>query len=240
MSYAHSQTRSEAIPENTPFADYHAEFNDVVTSVQTGISSAQTQVRTDATRATDTLANTQRLLEEASDLLNSMELEMQTLDSRSRQAVRPLVATARDGLSRLRGAARATRADIDACEDGLARVSLLADGGGNRDRDRLADSTADLEAASHSLVDSRRNISETEAVGSSILQDLQQQRATIVRARNNLGAVDSGLDHSSSILSSMNRRAVLNRIVVYIVGAAIAVACVAVLYVRLFHPRRQV
>lgn len=234
MSHTLPGASSEAIQANTPFADYYAEFNDVVTSVQTAIASAQGHVQKDPTRATDQLVDTDRLLDEATDLLDSMELEVQSLDKSSRTKLRPHVLAAREKMTRLRSAIRAARMDVDAAEDGNARTRLLADGA-DRDQMRMSDATTDLEAASRSIVDSRRHVSETEAVGSSILQDLQEQRATIMRARNNLGTVETGLDQSSSILSTMQRRTILNRIVIYIVGAAIGISCLAVLYLRLFR-----
>lgn len=210
-----------------------------MTSAQTAISNAQSHVRTDPERATEQLADAERFLEEASELANSLEMEMQSLDSKARAAVRPHVTTAREALSRHRSAVRAVRLDIDSAHDDNARVRLLSDAI-DRDRIRMADATADVEAASRSILESRRNLTETESVGTSILQDLQAQRATISRARTNLGAVDSGIDYSSSILSSMQRRALFNRIIIYVIAIALGFACLLLLFNRLFHRRKVV
>lgn len=239
MSFADSKRGSEGVPKNTPFADYYGEFNDVITNVQTTISSAQSNVRPDPELATEQVEDAERFLEEASELANSLEMEMQSLDMKARAAVRPLVTSSRETLSRHRSAVRAVRMDINTAQEENARVRLLADGA-DRERIRMADATSDLETASRSIVESRRNISETEAVGASILQDLQSQRGSLMRARTNLGAVDSGIDQSSSILSSMQRRALINRIICYVVGAFIIFACVAVLFARLFRRRHKV
>lgn len=230
---------SELVPKNSPFPDYYAEFTDIMTSAQRTLSIAQeSATKSDSDRAIEHLSSSRRYLEEASELLNSLEMELQTLAPKVRTSLRPYVLSSRESLSRNRSTVRAIQLDIDSLDDSNARVRLLADGA-ESERIRVTDATSDIEAASKSIVDSRRNITETEVVGTSILNDLRAQRETIVRTRTNLGAVDDGIDHSSSILSSMQRRAIVNRIIIYVVGAFIFIACIAVLYIRLFHPNQR-
>lgn len=230
------------LEDGSPFADYHTELTTALSSAGAALSDVQTLAISDAVRADERLKDARKFIDEASDLVNSLELEMQSMSLEKRNKYRPVVLRARDAVSYHLARVRTARAELDATEDAESRVRLLkagnaADVEAMRERMRMADATADLEAATRSITDSRRAVSDTELIGASILQDLQSQRATIAHARTNLTAVDAGIDQSAGMLSAMRRRALVNRIVVYVVGIAIVFACVGVLFMRLFRRR---
>lgn len=230
------------LEDDTPFAEYHAELTAALSSAGSALSDVQTLAISDALRADERLKDARKFVDEASDLVGSLELEMQSMPPEQRNKLRPIVHRARDAVSHHLARVRTARAELGATEDAESRVRLLkagnaADVEAMRERMRMADATADLEAATRSIADSRRAVSDTEMIGASILQDLQSQRATIAHARTNLTAVDAGIDQSTGILSAMRRRAIVNRIVVYVVGIAILLACVCLLFMRLFRRR---
>lgn len=215
--------------EDSVFAEYHREFTSFLSATTNKISEAQTQA---PDTATISLNNADESLQEASSLVKSMELESQSQNSQTRSALQPHISACRDAVSTARTSLRLGRIALAQRKDDSNRESLLGD---DEERFKLLDTTRDLERGSERILDSRRHIAETESVGASILQDLQDQRMTIQRARQSVGNVDTGLDQSTSIISTMHRRAVINKIIIYVVLGGIAVACLGVVYVRLFN-----
>lgn len=224
------------LPPSSHFMDYHAELNSILDTLQASLSSAQAASATNPASATPHLAESEQLVSEATDLLTSIELEVQATDPDTRVRLQPYVAAHRDRLTSLRNDVRGTRRLANSRMDDVHRDRLfdLDDEHPDDVRIRLSGHVSDLESASKSISDSRRTITETETTGAAILQDLQNQRATLMRAHGNLGNVDTGLDHSNSIISTMYRRAFVNKIIVYLVFAAIAITICAVIYNRLF------
>lgn len=55
----------------------------------------------------------------------------------------------------------------------------------------------------------------TQELGVQILSDLQRQRETIVHSRGALAGVDSGISQARTILSTMSRRIVQNKIIMW-------------------------
>lgn len=239
MSFAEPQaTVIDFGPESSVFSDYYKEFNTLLASSSESISTAKAVSETSASASNSALNEADRDIGEASDLLKSMELEAQSAPSESRISLRSHVAKAREEVSRMKQELRAARIALAQRKEESNRNELLGgySGGDTEDRTRMTDTTQKLEKGSEIITGSRRHIAETEAIGASILEDLQNQRNTILRARQNLGGVDGGLEQSGSIISTMQRRAVMNRIIVYVVLAIILVACVAIVFVRVFHP----
>lgn len=225
--------QSTAYPLESTFSEYHREFLFALKKCQQAIESSSQQ---EPAQAAQLLSNADSDITEAADLLKSLELESQSQDLKTRNGLRPYVTEGRNALSDARKALRAARVSVSQRKDHEKRDQLLQPGDVRID---MADGTSQLEKSGEILSNSRRHIAETELIGASILEDLQSQRNTIIRARQNLGNVSTGLEQSNSILNTMHRRAVVNRILVYVVFAAIAISCVAVIYMRLFHGHSQ-
>ncbi|KAJ6983890.1 hypothetical protein NC653_026648 [Populus alba x Populus x berolinensis] len=99
------------------------------------------------------------------------------------------------------------------------------------------------------IKESRRTMLETEELGVSILEDLHQQRQTLLHAHNKgiasnlfllemdkffvilLHGVDDAIDKSKKVLTSMLRRMTRNK---WIVGSVIAALVVAIIFIILF------
>ncbi|CAN1152693.1 Vesicle transport v-SNARE 12 [Linum perenne] len=104
-----------------------------------------------------------------------------------------------------------------------AHQELLDSGSANSNpvsagqRERLAMSVDRLNQSSDRLHESRRTVLETEELGINILEDLHQQRQTLLHAHNKLHGVDDAIDKSKKVLTSMSRRISRNK---WIVGSA--------------------
>ncbi|CAK9186144.1 unnamed protein product [Ilex paraguariensis] len=86
-------------------------------------------------------------------------------------------------------------------------------------RERQAMSTERLNQPSDRIKESRRTMLEREELGVSILEDLHQQRETLLHSHKKLNGVDDAIDKSKKILSAMSRRMTKNK---WIVGSIIA------------------
>ncbi|KAL7091349.1 hypothetical protein ACP275_12G099900 [Erythranthe tilingii] len=102
-------------------------------------------------------------------------------------------------------------------------------------RDRLTMSTERLNQSSDRIRESRRAALETEELGVSILEDLQQQRETLLHSNKKLYDVDSAIDRSKKVLTSMSRRISRNKWIVGAIIAALILAIIVVMYFKFFH-----
>ncbi|XAR65223.1 hypothetical protein NMG60_11009269 [Bertholletia excelsa] len=102
-------------------------------------------------------------------------------------------------------------------------------------RERLAFSTERLNQSSERIKESQRTMLETEELGVSILQDLHQQRETLLHSHNKLHGVDDAIDKSKKILTAMSRRMSRNKLIVGSIIAVLVLAIILILYFKLFH-----
>lgn len=92
-------------------------------------------------------------------------------------------------------------------------------------RSRLMMTTERLNQSGDRIKDSRRTMLETEELGVSILQDLHQQRQSLLHAHNTLHGVDDNIGKSKRVLTAMSRRINKNK---WIIGAIVAVLVVVI------------
>ncbi|KAG0480606.1 hypothetical protein HPP92_011464 [Vanilla planifolia] len=102
-------------------------------------------------------------------------------------------------------------------------------------RGRLLVSTERLNQSSERIKESRRTMLETEELGVSILQDLHQQRQSLLHAHNTLHGVDDNIGKSKKVLVSMSRRMDRNKWIIGSIIAALVLAILLILYFKLFH-----
>ncbi|KAL1551091.1 Vesicle transport v-SNARE 12 [Salvia divinorum] len=102
-------------------------------------------------------------------------------------------------------------------------------------RGRLALSTERLDQSTDRLRETRRTALETEDIGVSILEDLQLQRETLLHSHNKLYEVDSAIDRSKKVLTSMSRRLSRNKWITGSIIFALILAIIIVLYFKIFH-----
>jgi vesicle transport through interaction with t-SNAREs 1 len=216
-------------------ADYEREFASLLTAAKRSIDAASTPsapVR-DAAVALDAA---DRDSAEAGDVLQSMSLEAASLSPAARTRATAALDAARAEAAAARAALRAARIALAKRRGEDERHALFAGGRDGGDLEAGVDETMrKLEEGRERILDSRRSIAQTEGVAENILSDLASQRATIMRARGNLSGVDEGLEQSNAVLSSMNRRAFLNKMVIYAIYAFIAMVVLWIIYSRLFR-----
>ncbi|XP_068637460.1 vesicle transport v-SNARE 13-like [Aristolochia californica] len=98
-------------------------------------------------------------------------------------------------------------------------------------RGRLLMTSERLNQSSDRIKESRRTMLETEDLGVSILQDLHQQRQSLLHANNTLHGVDDNIGKSKKILTTMSRRMSRNK---WIVGTIIGVLILAIILILVF------
>uniref|UniRef100_A0A5B7A5I3 Vesicle transport v-SNARE N-terminal domain-containing protein n=2 Tax=Davidia involucrata TaxID=16924 RepID=A0A5B7A5I3_DAVIN len=121
-----------------------------------------------------------------------------------------------------------------------ARDELLESGMANAltvsadQKARLLMSTEGLNKSSDRIRDSRRTMMETEELGVSILQDLHQQRQSLLHAHNTLHGVDDNISKSKKVLTAISRRMSRNKWIIGSVIAVLVIAIILILYFKLF------
>lgn len=80
-------------------------------------------------------------------------------------------------------------------------------------RRTLLDGIQTLENTNESLARSNQVAIETEQIGTEVISDLNDQRETLLRAKNRLTNADDELDRSKSILKKMGRNMCYNKLI---------------------------
>ena len=160
------------------------------------------------------VASTSKAIESAEEVVQQMELEAR---SASGDAKREGLAQAQDykvALMNMRTQLKQARASDKANE--RAREALLE--GTDRalrmeseaEHARMAATTTRLQKGTDTIRAACQVAIETEAVGASIMSDLENNRQTIEHARSTLGYANQGLAKSKRLLQGMGRRARCN------------------------------
>ncbi|KAK3169106.1 hypothetical protein Dsin_000098 [Dipteronia sinensis] len=102
-------------------------------------------------------------------------------------------------------------------------------------RGRLLMTTERLNQSSDRIKESRRTMLETEELGVSILQDLHQQRQSLLHAHGTLHGVDDNISKSKKILTAMSRRMSRNKWIMGSVIIVLILAILLILYFKLIH-----
>uniref|UniRef100_A0A0D6QWN2 t-SNARE coiled-coil homology domain-containing protein n=1 Tax=Araucaria cunninghamii TaxID=56994 RepID=A0A0D6QWN2_ARACU len=147
-------------------------------------------------------------LDEAESLIRKMDLEARSLQPSIKAN---LLAKLREYKSDLNNLKREVK-KASSIDSAAAREELLESGMNDTlmasadQRGRLLMSTERLNQSTDRIKESRRTILETEELGVSILQDLHQQRQTLLHAHTTLHDVDDNIGKSRKLLTSMARR----------------------------------
>ncbi|KAL8592687.1 hypothetical protein ACOMHN_037627 [Nucella lapillus] len=169
----------------------------------------------------------EKLFEEATELLEQMDLEAKEQDSRDRQKYTTRIRSYKAELSKQQTDMKRARLGVDSCRDEL----LGEDTHDSEDqRARLLDNTERLDRSSRKLEQGYRIAVETEEVGSQIIEDLSNQRETLQRARGRLHDMDTTLGKSSRVMSSMMKRIIQNRVMLIGIGLLIVITIAVAIY----------
>ncbi|KAJ9683726.1 hypothetical protein PVL29_019342 [Vitis rotundifolia] len=173
-------------------------------------------------------------LDEADSLIRKMDLEARSLQPNVKAV---LLAKLREYKSDLNNLKSEVKRIASANSNQAARDELLESGMADamsvsaNQRARLMMSTDRINQSSDRIKESRRTMLETEELGVSILQDLHQQRQSLLHAHDTLHGVDDNISRSKKILTNMSRRMSRNK---WIIGSVIAVLVVVIALILYF------
>ncbi|XWS23149.1 hypothetical protein CRYUN_Cryun29cG0096200 [Craigia yunnanensis] len=178
-------------------------------------------------------------IDEADVLIRKMDLEARSLQPAIKATLLAKLREYKSDLNKLKrefkrvsspNANQAAHEEL--LESGMADAHAVS----AEQRERLSMSVERLNQSSDRIKESRRTILETEELGVSILEDLHQQRQTLLHAHNKLYDVDSAIDKSKKVLTTMSRRITKNKWIVVSIIVALVLAIVLILYYKISHP----
>ncbi|XP_020599428.1 vesicle transport v-SNARE 11-like [Phalaenopsis equestris] len=184
------------------------------------------------------LAEIRSGVEDAENLIRKMDLEARSLQPSVKAALLAKLREYKSDLNNLKSevkritspnANNASREEL--LESGMAdTLSVSAD-----QRGRLLMSTERLNHSSERIKESRRTMLETEELGVSILQDLHQQRQSLLHAHNALHGVDDNIGKSKKVLTAMSRRMDKNKWIIGAIIFSLVLAILLILYFKLAY-----
>lgn len=176
-------------------------------------------------------------LDEAESLIRKMDLEARSLQPSVKANLLAKLREYKSDLNNLkRDVKKASLADSQSARDELLESGMSDALMASADqRGRLLMSTERLNQSTDRIKESRRTILETEDLGVSILQDLHQQRQTLLHTHDTLHGVDDYIGKSRKILTSMTRRMSRNK---WILGGLISVLVVAIILIAYYKISR--
>ncbi|XP_041065593.1 vesicle transport through interaction with t-SNAREs homolog 1A isoform X2 [Carcharodon carcharias] len=152
------------------------------------------------------VANVEKQMEEARELLEQMDLEVREIPLQSRGLFSTRMKSYKQELEKLDKDFKRSR--IAYSDEVNLRNELLGDDGNTSENQRacLLDNTERLERSTRRLEAGYQLTVETEQIGQEILENLHHDKEKIQRARERLRETDTNLGKSSRILTGMLRR----------------------------------
>ncbi|KAI5059497.1 hypothetical protein GOP47_0026165 [Adiantum capillus-veneris] len=187
-------------------------------------------------RRKQNLAELKTGLDEAESLIRRMDLEARSLQPTQKAVLLAKLREYKSDLNNLRRELKKLSSDTQVARDDLLEGGLLDPlKASSEQRDRLLLSTERMNQSGERIKESKRTLLETEELGVSILQDLHQQRQTLLHAQDTLVEVDDNIGKSKKILLSMTRRMSRNKWIMGGLIGALVTIILFVAYVKLSH-----
>lgn len=177
-------------------------------------------------------------LDDADVLIRKMDLEARSLQPSAKAMMLAKLREYKSDLNKLKrefkkisspNADQASREEL--LESGMADVHTAS----TDQRERMVMSVERLNQSSDRIKESRRTVLETEELGVSILQDLHQQRETLLHSHQKLHGVDDAIDKSKKVLTAMSRRMTKNKWMIGSVIGALVIAVIFILFYKFSH-----
>ncbi|XP_058788376.1 vesicle transport v-SNARE 11-like isoform X1 [Vicia villosa] len=177
-------------------------------------------------------------LEDADTLIRKMDLEARSLQPSTKATLLAKLREYKTDLNNLKNEVKrisSTNVNTASREEllELGRVDSLSVS--NDQKGRLLMTTERLNQSTDRITNSRKTLLETEELGVSILQDLHQQRQSLLHAHTSLHGVDDNISKSKKILAAMSKRMSRNKWIVGSLMAALVLAIILILYFKLTH-----
>jgi len=207
------------------FDGYAEEHAELCAGIGRSIALLRTETDMEARRKLQSAAEAE--LVKVDDLLQSMELEARSAPKTHSRTLQTRAKTCRTEMECHRKALKQAFCSLpaggnssgDEAADNDQRAQLL------RMNERVHDGTSKLQKA-------HRTVLETEAVGISIMSDLQAQRETITHAAGTLQRANEGLIRSKRTLAAIGRRAFANRMIMWLLIALLGAAVLILLFLQ--------
>lgn len=196
--------------------DYEQQFGALTAEATSKINTIPNQ---SGKQRHDTVADVERIFEEAKELIEQMDLEVRELPAAARAKASTRIRGYNDEVGRLQKEFR--RAQVQMADVNQGRDELLGPDDPYHSEDqrtRLLENTEKMQRTSNRLEEGYKMVLETEEIGRGIMDNLHRDRETITRARDRLRGVDQDLGKSGRILNAMVRRIYQNRIILAVVG----------------------
>ncbi|XP_031255652.1 vesicle transport v-SNARE 13-like [Pistacia vera] len=177
-------------------------------------------------------------LDDAETLIQKMDLEARSLPPNVKAMLLAKLREYKTDLNNLKNEVKritsgntnlAARDEL--LESGMADAMMVS----SDQRGRLLMTTERLNQSTDRIKESRRTMLETEELGVSILQDLHQQRQSLLHAHNTLHTVDDNISKSKKVLTAMSRRMSRNKWITGSVITVLVLAIILILYFKLIH-----
>ncbi|BFG32815.1 hypothetical protein CerSpe_190890 [Prunus speciosa] len=175
-------------------------------------------------------------LDDADTLLRKMDLEARSLQPSVKTALLAKLREYKTDLNNLKSQVKRITSPVanhaardELLEPGMAETLTTS----NDQRGRLLMTTERLNQSTDRVKESRRTLLETEELGVSILQDLHQQRQSLLHAHNTIHGVDGNISKSKMVLTEMTRRMNRNKWIVGSIIGVLALAIMLILYLKL-------
>ncbi|KAI3637538.1 hypothetical protein MIR68_004187 [Amoeboaphelidium protococcarum] len=217
------------------FDNYETDYNAISQSISKKLNTQLPVLNGEARR---TLVRAiERELDEADEILQSMEMELMSLPTVSKSKLQPKMKGYRTDYDKLKTEFKRIN------NKNSERAELLGrsdDDDGFRDPDiasmdqraTLLSNTNRLDKTSKRLEDSHRIALETEQIGIGTLETLRNQRQQLERANQNLDEANGFIDRNVRILKSMGRRAAANRVMTFGIIAALIFIIILILVAK--------
>ncbi|XP_019199945.1 PREDICTED: vesicle transport v-SNARE 11-like [Ipomoea nil] len=182
------------------------------------------------------ISEVQSGLEDAEALIRKMDLEARSLPPNLKATLLAKLREYKSDLNNVKNEVKRITSANQAARDELFESGMADAKAVSADqRQRLMMSTERLNQSSDRIREGRKVMLETEELGVSILQDLHQQRQSLLHAHNTLHGVDDNISRSKKILTTMSRRMSRNKWIIGSIIAVLVIAIILILYFKLSH-----
>jgi len=213
------------------FDGYDEEYQSITNEITKKLSEV-VSYETDPDKNAASLTQVSRLVGQAGQLIDQMNLEVRSLEPATRKQLQKKVRQYKDSLNSL-------EEDFNRVKEKTDRATLVGGGGGGggggglsaEHRERMEDTTGRLQGTSRTLENALNTVAETEDVAMGITEELGRNREMIIKAHGKVKQTGSITDSARQLIGRMQNRETRQR---YITKALVAfmflAICVALYY----------
>lgn len=211
------------------FASYLDEHAELCANASREIAALREQSRSDLRRQIQGRAEEE--LQKAEEVCQQMDLEARSSGKSETKELQSQAKARRAEIGALRASLRQAASSVPQRSELLGGSS--GDEGGDDQRARLLRIEGKMAEGTAKLQQAHRVVLETESIGANILGDLRSQRETIQHAAGTLQRANEGLERSKRTLAAISRRAMGNKLLMWLMIFLLLCGCLLLLYAQL-------